>query len=173
MPEAASEDTRPHPHETAALRRRARLPAGAFSVIPRYLVDNAGRANIGDVLDSLASIATVLRLAFDHAGEEATLSGDERDGLSFFTTLLRTSFYDLDTMFEQYEEDRGKSVECLEQHCGELERRIKSKDALIATLRTELGEADHAPRRRSDAPAASAPAPDLTEPADPPRAANG
>lgn len=126
--------------ETGALRRCAHIPAGSFSVIPRYLLDNGGRVNIGDVLDTCGSMATVLRLALDHIGEDGSLSDEERSGLNCMTNLLRSSFYDIDTMLEQYEKDHAESVELLAKHQDELERRLKSKDVLIAALRKELGE---------------------------------
>ena len=173
MPEAATEDTRPHPDETAALRRRARVPSGAFSVISRHLFDDAGRVNISDVLETYGSMAIVLRLALEHIGKESSLCDEERSGLYCMTYLLHASFSDLDTMLEQYEEDRAESAARLQQHCDALEKKMLRKELLIAALRKELGETDPVPRRRSDAPASAAPAPDLTEPAEPPRAANG
>ena len=148
--------------------KRVRLPEGAFSIIPRYRVDRDGRVNVVDVCDTLASLATLLGLTLNHVGEDVTLSENERDGLVLLARFLETSFSDLGEMFDRRERDLAIEAACLEEVFRRREGELAAREAATAEPHGEGDEASITPRRRSEAPA-----PDLTEPADPPRAANG
>lgn len=144
-----------------------------FRLFPARQVDAAGEIDFGNLFDALASISGLVARVVG-SDELDSFTGTERNGLGLLALSVSEAFESLGDLtseaIDRAVAGSAEAVERLEQQCAEMEKRIKSKDALIAALRQELAEDDLVPRRRGDAPA---PAPDLTEPADPPRAAVG
>lgn len=169
MPEAAAQSTRPAPAREAAGARRARLPEGAFSIIPTALVDRDGRADIGDVCDTLALVASVLAGNLERCSVDDAIDGDEREGLVLLARFVHASYADLDALFAGHMADLADEVARGRDDVHKLERRMAIKDMKIAELEGLValsGRAAAGAPALSPAPAVPAgpTAPDLTEP---------
>ncbi len=180
MPEAAKDDTRPAGMTKAKPKRpgtapRYRLPVGRapFRLFPADLLDAEGTVCVSDLCEHLKDVSIVVGLALQ--GDDAlSLSTIDRAALASVTRCISDAFESLADLTDEAEAEDPRVIEHLEQRCRQLEDKLEGRDRLIEVMKEELGAGFAAPRRcidRTELPIA--PAPDLTEPADPPLEARG